>query len=136
MLSSTNNVNIPLLQNWFFGLIKKNMDCLWTFIERRQKPPEVFCKKRCSEKFPKFYIKTSVLESFFSIFAGLKSCNFVKNRLQHTFFSCEIWEIFKNTCFEEHLRRTASRRTTLCDKVILSHVRRKFSWYSVLSAGI
>ena len=23
-------------------------------------------------------------------------------------FSCEVWETFKNTYFEEHLRRTAS----------------------------
>ena len=45
---------------------------------------------------------------FFNKFAGLSDWKFIKKRLQHWFFFCEICEIFKNTYFEEHLRTTAS----------------------------
>ena len=30
-------------------------------------------------------------------------------------FSCEICENFKNTCFEEHLRKTASKKNFVED---------------------
>ena len=32
----------------------------------RKKPPEVFCKRRCSETFCKIHRKTPVLESLFN----------------------------------------------------------------------
>ena len=85
------------------------------------------------KKFCKFYRKTSVLECLFNKFEGLRPSNvcrcpskkdflkilqnskentclgvsFLKKRLQQV-ISCEIWKIFKNTYFEEHLRTTAS----------------------------
>ena len=37
---------------------------------------------------------------------GHQACNFIKKGLE--VLSCEICEIFKNTCFEEHLRTTTS----------------------------
>ena len=43
-----------------------------------------------------------MLEFHFNEVAGLKAGKFIKRRLQHRFFSCEICEVFKNTsggCF-------------------------------------
>ena len=62
-------------------------------------PPEVFYKK-------------AVRKNFAAGKSGWKACNFIKKRLQHRTFSCEYWEISKNTYFEEHLR-TAAPEVTL-----------------------
>ena len=43
----------------------------------------------------------------FSKVADQKACNFIKKD-SNTGASCEIFENFKNTNFEEHLRETAS----------------------------
>ena len=47
-------------------------------------------------KIRKFYRNTPVLESLFNKAAGLKTCNFLKKRLQHRCFSVK---------FAEYLRR-------------------------------
>ena len=62
-----------------------------------KQPPEVFCKKRCSEKFSKFHRKTPVLESPFIKVAGLRFATLLKRDSNIEVFSCEICEIFKNT---------------------------------------
>ena len=36
-----------------------------------------------------------------------RACNFINNDTLTQVFSCEYFEIFKNTYFEEHLRTTA-----------------------------
>ena len=36
-------------------------------------------------------------------YSGHRLCNFPKKRLQHWYFSSEIYKIFKSTYFEEHL---------------------------------
>ena len=43
-----------------------------------------------------------------NLFLKMKACNFIKNRLQHRYFSFEYCESLKNTYFEEHLRAAAS----------------------------
>ena len=48
-----------------------------------------------------------MLESLLNKAAGLQACNFTKETPTQV-FSCEIYEIFKNTYFEEYLRMTAS----------------------------
>ena len=48
-------------------------------------------------------MKIPVLESLFIKVAGAQASNFIKKKLQHRCFFCEICEIFKNTYFEEHL---------------------------------
>ena len=70
----------------------------------------MFCKGtwRCYQKFRKSHRKTPVLESPFNKVTGMTACNFIKKRLQHKVFSCEICEIFKNNYFEEHLLTVAS----------------------------
>ena len=42
------------------------------------------------------------MESLFNKVAGLNACNFIKKAPTQV-FSCEYYEIFKNTYFEEHL---------------------------------
>ena len=63
----------------------------------------MFCKKRCSKKFCTFHRKTPVMESLFNKVAGLKTCNFIKKRLQHRFFPMKFAKsyrtpILKNIC--------------------------------------
>ena len=48
------------------------------------------------------------MESFFNKVVSLQAWNFIKKDSNTEVFSCEIWEIIKNTYFEEHLRTTAS----------------------------
>ena len=70
----------------------------------QKQPPEMFCKKRCSQKFSRIYTKTPVPESLFKKSCWPKSWNFIKKETlaQEHFF-------FKNTFSLEHLRTTASR---------------------------
>ena len=51
------------------------------FVQRQ--PPEVFCKKRCSQKFRKFHGKMPVLKSLFNNVAGVQTCGFIKKTLLH-----------------------------------------------------
>ena len=64
-----------------------------------------------------FSIKKVVLKIFaiftgkqpcWNLFFGLQVCSTPKQM-----FSCEYYEIFKNTCFEEHLRAAASESKIL-----------------------
>ena len=69
----------------------------------QKQPSEVFCRRRSSLKFRKFHWKTSVLESICNKVAGLKACNFIKKRLQHTCFPLKYAKflrtpILKNIC--------------------------------------
>ena len=52
-------------------------------IIKQEQPPEVFYEKSYSLKFRKFYRKAPVLESLLNKIAGLKACNFIKNRVKH-----------------------------------------------------
>ena len=45
--------------------------------------------------------KTPVLESLFHNVAGLKVCNFIKERLQHRCFPVSDYKIFKSRFFIE-----------------------------------
>ena len=44
-----------------------------------------------------------------SVCVSLKACTFIKKRLQYRCFPVKFEKVFKNTCFEEHLRMTALR---------------------------
>ena len=48
-----------------------------------------------------------------------KACNLIKKETLAQVFSCEIYEIFKNTFFREHLQTTASELTFLKQPVIV-----------------
>ena len=76
---------------WRFYLVVK----LRIHFEYRTSPPEMFCRKCAYKNFAKFTVK-HLCQSLFLI------------KLQTGgLFSCEFFEIFKNTVFTEHLRSTA-----------------------------
>ena len=62
----------------------------------QKQPPEVFCKKRCSQKFRKIHKKT------------LEACNFIEKETLAQVFSQKFCEISKNNFSTEHLWTTAS----------------------------
>ena len=70
--------------------------------------------RRCSKK--KLFLK---ILQYSQENICLQACNFIKKRLYHKcfpvpqVFSCEYCEVFKNTCFEEHLRTAASEMSHL-----------------------
>ena len=65
----------------------------------------------CSKYYNQFGIyqpvQKGVLKNFAN-FTGLKACNCIKKETPIQVFSCEIYEISKNTYFEEHLQTIAS----------------------------
>ena len=64
-------------------------------------PPELFYKKSFSWKFHSIYKRTPVLKSLLTL---------LKKALTQM-FSCEYWEISKNTYFEEQVRTAISEVT-------------------------
>ena len=56
-------------------------------VKCQKQPPEVFYKKRCSEKFRKIHRKTP------------KACNFIKKETLAQVISCEFCEIFNKVFF-------------------------------------
>ena len=76
----------------------------------QKQPPEVFCKKRCSEKFRKIPRKTPVPESLFCP----QSWNFIKEETLAQVFSCEFLRkehLFYRTPF---LQNTSGRLLLNC----------------------
>ena len=74
----------------------------------QKQPPDVFCKKRCSQKFRKFTGKHLCQSLFFNKVAGLGPVTLTKKETLAQVFSCEICEISYNVFFTEHLQATAS----------------------------
>ena len=100
-----------------------------------KQPAEVFCKKRCSQKFRKIHSKTPVPESLFDKVTGLRPATLFKKKSLTQIFSFEFCEISKNTFFTEQLRATASKPGIhWMDKVISrsyyekSHEKLRLSW--------
>ena len=52
----------------------------------QSKPPEVFYKKSCSFKVRKYQTKIPMLGSVFNKVPGLRACNFITSKLQHSCF--------------------------------------------------
>ena len=86
---------------------------------------DIFCERnrsshlRCSMKklFLKFcniYRKTPVLESLFDEVAGLKTCNFIKKRLQHRCFSVNILKFLRTPILKNICQRLRSNKTIFC----------------------
>ena len=72
-------------------------------VSSRSSWPEVFCRKVVLRNFSKFTGKHMCQRLFFNKVVGL-ACNFIKKETLVQVFSCEFWEISKNTFFTEHLR--------------------------------
>ena len=71
---------------------------------------EVFCRKEVLKIFTKFRGKQLSQSLFFKKVAGVrpKACNFIKKETVAQVFSCEFWEISKNTFSTEHVWATGS----------------------------
>ena len=72
----------------------------------RSSRSEVYCKKCVLKNFAKFTGKHLSQSLFLNKVAG--SWNFIKKETLAQVFSCELFEISKNTFFIEHLWTTAS----------------------------
>ena len=59
-------------------------------------------QNRCFLKFRQFHRKTPVLESRFNKVAGLKACNFIKKRFQHSCFPVKFAKFIRTPFFKEH----------------------------------
>ena len=68
-------------------------------------PPEMFHKKAVHKNFELFTRKILVSKFLLNKVAGHNAGNFIKMGLM---FSCEYWNISKNTYFEENLYTVAS----------------------------
>ena len=74
---------IQRLQQLLQKFSKYNLSIPWFIF---QKQPQVFCKKRCSQKVRKIQKKTLVPESLFYKVAGPRPSTLLKKRLQHRCF--------------------------------------------------
>ena len=76
---------------------------VFTVLYRQKQPPEVFYVRKGN--FAKFTGK-HLCQSIF--LKKAQACNFIKKETLAQVFSCEFWNISKNTFFTEHIRTTAS----------------------------
>ena len=91
------------------------------FIKLQKQPPEVILLKKVSSyRFRKIHKKTPVPV----IKLKAKAFNFIKREALAQMFSCEFYEISKNTCFTKHLRTTASKTLTFSSMRVIRGVTR------------
>ena len=74
----------------------------------QKQPPEVFCEKRCFQKFRKIHRKTPVPENTLKTLENTLACNFIKKESLAQVFSCKFCEISKNTFSYRTAQMTAS----------------------------
>ena len=101
------NIFRVFLRWWWLSIwrnIHKRWKCFSNLITCYQ-PPNMFFKKRYSEKFHKFHRKTSVLKYLFDKVAGLNVCNFIKKRLQHKCFPVKFAKCLRITILENICER-------------------------------
>ena len=58
-----------------------------------------------------------MLDAFFYKVTNLRPVNLLKSDSSTCVFSCEIYEIFRNIYFEEHLRTTSPEETPLMEVI-------------------
>ena len=73
----------------------------------RSSHSQLFFKKDFKLKFRKFHKETPVLESLFNKVSGLKACNFIKKRIQHSCFPLKFarFLIGKHLCWSLSLTK-------------------------------
>ena len=67
----------------------------WQGTKTKKQPFEFFLRNRCSWKFRNVHRNTPVLESLFNKGAGLKGCNFIKERLQRRCFPVNVAQFLR-----------------------------------------
>ena len=68
----------------------------------------MFCEKDILEDLTKFTVKHLCQSLFVNIKFQCDACNFIKKEALTQVFSCEFYELFKNTFFIENLWAAAS----------------------------
>ena len=98
-----------------------------------KQPSDMFCKKRCSQKFRKIHKKRPVQSRFFNKVAGLGLQLYQKKNSAQV-FSCEFCEISKNLFFIEYLWVTASVSSSSLAEffLVLTHFMALISFYTPL----
>ena len=96
-----------------------------------------FSKLVFLKEFRNNHRKTPVLESLFNKVAGLKACNYIKERLQHRCFPVNNVKFLRTHFFTEHLRElidviipaaAAMRQVKKRKEKTKSKVRNKLWW--------
>ena len=82
--------NIYKKTSWYIAALESepNLQVEMSWHDQQKQPPEVFCKKRCSQKFRKFRRKTPMLE-------GLQAL--LKKRLQHRYFPVKFAKFLRTS---------------------------------------
>ena len=88
-------VFVHVILRLFRARSSKIIECRFS-LKRQKQPPDVFCKKRCSQNFVKFTGKHLCQSLFF------------KKEALAQVFACQFCKIYKNAFFTEHLLTTAS----------------------------
>ena len=72
-----------------------------TLTVRKNSHSKLFFKKDFKLQFRKFHKETPLLESLFNKVSGLKTCNFIKKRIQHSCFPLKFarFLIGKHLCW-------------------------------------
>ena len=97
------NRKTPFYLNVFMEYRKRSLS--WNGLSQKQRP-KVFYEKGVLKNFSNFTRETPVLKSSLDKVAGLRLRLYYEETSIQV-ISCEIWEIFKKTYFEEYLRTTA-----------------------------
>ena len=69
----------------------------WRYFTFQKQPPDVFCKKRCSQKFRKNKSKNLYQSHFFNKVTDHRLATLLKKRLWHRCFLVNFCKISKNT---------------------------------------
>ena len=99
-------------------------------ITRLNKDTKYYIENVCHQ-FPDLYMSSNsrwIYSTEAATSHVLYVCNFIKERFQHRFF---LWtlQIFKNSCFEKHVRTPASDSSYILHK-ILSKIIQEPDWPS------
>ena len=62
-----------------------------------------------------------MLESLFNKVAGLKACNFIEKRLQHSFFPVKFTKFLRTYFFTKHLVAASEFRKAIALRAIAAH---------------
>ena len=99
-----NSVRISLLKPGYFILIYVRSAVSWYSIcftavpaYRQKQPLEVFLKKKVFLKISQNSQESTCSRVLFQIKMQVSACDFIKKETLALTFSCEFWQIFKNT---------------------------------------
>ena len=95
-------LNVPII--WRNSGHRKVILSIW---KQQKQSSEVCYKKVVFRNFTKFTRKHLCQSLFFNKVASLRPATLFKKRLAQV-FSCDFFEIFKDTIFTEHIWKTAS----------------------------